>query len=530
LRGPAVYIERDASGQRLVGLRLIGDQEEERYSVPEEASPVEAIRFAAEWLRARIDSKSGGGIGMLCLDPRGAVCSWLDVPGSEDSVIKAAVRQKPAGAWGDWSATPAMAGTEAVESLAPMGASSLEPLGDQPTSKASGQGLILKGKQDPSHINRRSAVLALGDLPVRLMLDALDEMRIEVGQITSLWHAMALAWDPAAEITDNKADPLVSTSPRVDTAIVLVEATGRVQWAWSDEGNLVASGSAMIEPGAFDGDEKARAFGSGRLAMDWLAWTAQLGRSPRRVFCLIDNEHGSAGGAGAFGRAIGQVWPIAAVDLVPVDDPILSTFLRLQERTPGGKAKRQVKATQEIRTLTKRPGRAHRGMYRWIAGVILVGAVGLGILGYKLRASGADAVQKSADMETETNSLILSELGANADPMFPILSLQSAIDAEMSAGQNTDFAPIRPVLKAIDDLSFWLANMDGVELSSLTIDQAMNIVALDANSTAAAEAAPSLLKNAVIVNWDDGNIRRTGTTTRVNITGFWNDRKEEGGQ
>ncbi len=528
MRGPTVYLERDPSGQRLIGIRLIGDQEEERYSVPEDATPIEAIRFGAEWIRTRIDAKSGGGIGMLCLDPRGAVCSWLDVPSSEESVIKAAVRQKPSGAWGDWSSMPAMAGSESVESLVPVGASSLEPLGDKP-AKPSGQGLVLKSKADASNVHRRAAILAVGDLPVRLMIDALDEMKIEVGQVTSLWHAMASAWDPAAEAKDN-ADPLASGAAAVDTAIVLIEATGRVQWAWSDTGKLVASGSAMVEQDAFTGDANARTFGSGRLAMDWLAWTAQLGRSPRRVFCLIDTDHGSAGGSGEFGQAISNIWPSAAVDLVPVDDPIVTTFLRLQERTPGGKPKRQVAGSQQISSLAKRPGRAHRGMYRWIAGAIMIGAIGLGVLGYKARASGEEAAKEAATIAATTNSLILSELGENADPGFAVISLQAELDRLRAEGQNTDVRQAWPVLQAIDDVSFWLANMSGVELDSLLLDQTANVLKLEADSTASAEAAPDMLKNAELINWDDGVIRTTANATRISFTGFWRESQEEGGQ
>ena len=182
MRGPAVYVERDPSGQRLVGLRLIGDMQEERYSVPDEAGSLEGVRFAAEWLRARIDATTGGNIGLLCLDPRGAVCSWLDVPGSDASVVRAAVRQKSPGAWGDWSAMPALEAAETVESLVPVGGSSLEPLGNRELAKTGGQGLILgRKKADENDApSTRAAVLAMGDLPVKLLIDALDEMKIEV--------------------------------------------------------------------------------------------------------------------------------------------------------------------------------------------------------------------------------------------------------------------------------------------------------------------------------------------------------------
>lgn len=524
MRGPVVYVERDPSGQRLVGLRLIGERYEERYSVPEEASAIEGVQFAAEWLRARIDENAGGNIGLLCLDPRGAVCSWLDVPGADTSVVRAAVRQKPAGAWGDWSSMPALEAAETVESLVPAGGSSLEPLDDAQLARSNGQGLIIgrKKAEDDQPGSRRTAVLAVGDLPVKLLIDALDEMKIEVSQVTSLWHAIASAWDPAAEIRE-ESDPLVSVS-RVDTAVMLVEPDGRVQWAWCDEGKLLAAGSAMVEPDAFIDDEKARSFGTGRLAMDWLAWSAQLGRSPRRVLCLVDQDEGDTPGAGAFGQAISSVWPSASVDLLRVDDPILTTFLRLQERTPGGKIKRRAHETQPISSLVSRPGRAHRGMYRWIAGVILIGAVGLAVFGVKLRSSAEEATKRAADLTAETNALIVSELGTNADPMYPILSLQSAIDTLQTQQQGGDFDKVHPVLLSVDEIAVFLEYMNGVKLSRLQVDQTLNYLELDAETTTDAETAPNILiENAKYVNWGNAKVIQTSNKTRVTVQGHWRD-------
>lgn len=529
MRGPAVYVERDPSGQRLVGLRLIGDMQEEHYSVPDEADALEGVRFAAEWLRARIDATTGGNIGLMCLDPRGAVCSWLDVPGADATVVRAAVRQKSAGAWGDWSSMPALEAAETVESLVPVGGSSLEPLGDKQLAKNSGQGLIIRRKKadEEDAPSRRAAVLAMGDLPVKLLIDALDEMKIEVAQVTSLWHAIASAWDPAGEIREDN-DPLVSVS-RVDTAVILVEPDGHVQWAWCDEGELLAAGSARIEPDAFVDNEKARAFGSGRLAMDWLAWTAQLGRSPRRVLCLVDHDEGRTPGAGEFGQAIHNVWPGASLDLLRVDDPILTTFLRLQERTAGGKTKRRAHESKPIGSLASRPGRAHRGMYRWVAGVILIGAVALGVLGTKLRGSADDASMQAADITVETNALIVSELGVNADPVYPILSLQSAISALQLEQSGGDFEETRPVLLAVDEIAFFLANTTDVTLSRLLVDQSLNYIELDATTTEAAENQPKVLQNAIYVNWDDPEVRQTSTKTIATMQGYWRDIDTEEG-
>lgn len=522
MSGPSVYVERDASGQVLLGLRLIGAQgAEEHYRVPEEAPGVQGIKFAAQWLRSRLEAHEGSGLGLMCLDPRGAVCSWLDVPGSEDTVVRAAVRQKSSGAWGEWASLPALAGAGTVEALVPSSGSSLQPLG--PAGRNGQTGLAVRRSTEPE--SRRSAVIGLSDLPVRLLLDELDEMRISVGRIVTFWQAMALAWDPSAERVESD-DPLVS-SARVDTAVVLVEPGGRAQWTWSSAGELLAAGSAMLEEGALGGDPRARAFGAGRLAVDWLAWTAQLGRSPRRVICLIDESRGSDAGAAGFGEAVTGVWPGASVDLIRVDDPVLATFLRLGERTPGGKLRRDPARAGQVSSLAARPGRMHRAMYRWMAGAIALGAVALAIGGYKLRASGADASQQAEKVRSETNALILSKLGAQADPVYPMLSLQSILDAErQSRLSRQQLRDVRPVLQAIDDIAFFVGSMDGVQLSRVVVEQPTLLIELEAETTEQAELASDTLNKAMqgFVGWDRGSMRQgTGGKTRVAITGFWAD-------
>lgn len=522
MSGPCVYLDRDASGQQLLGLRIIGaGGAEERYRVPEEAPGVQGITFAAQWLRSRLEAHSDAGIGLLCLDPRGSVCSWLDVPSAEDNLVRAAVRQKPAGAWGDWASLPALQAAGTVEALVPTSGSSLQPL----LAAAPSTGSALAIRKQPQPAGRRSAVLGLSDLPVRLLLDELDTMRIGVDRVVTFWQAMALAWDPSAERVESD-DPLVS-SARVDTAVVLIEPNGRVQWAWSSAGELLAAGSAMLEAGALDGDDRARAFGAGRLAVDWLAWTAQLGRSPRRVICLIDETHGTPGGAAAFGEAVTGVWPGAAVDLLRVDDPILSTFARLTERTPGGKLRRDPAKAGSVASLASRPGRTHRAMYRWAALTIALGAVALATLGYKLRASASDASEQADKIRTETNALILSKLGQQADPVYPMLSLQSMLDAERQArASRQQLRDVRPVLQAVDDIAFYVGSMRGVSLSRLVVDQPTLLLELETDTTEQAEVASDTLNKAMqgFVNWDRGSMRQgTAGRTRVAVTGFWAD-------
>ena len=235
-------------------------------------------------------------------------------------------------------------------------------------------------------------------------------------------------------------------------------------------------------------------------------------------------------GRGEFGQAIHKVWPGASLDLLRVDDPILTTFLRLQEKTAGGKTKRRAHESKPIGSLASRPGRAHRGMYRWVAGVILIGAVALGVLGTKLRGSADDASKQAADITVETNALIVSELGVNADPVYPILSLQSAISSLQLSQDVDDFDEIHPVLLSVDEIAVFLEYMNGVTLSRLLVDQSLNYLELKAESTTDAEAAPSILiNNARYVNWGNASLRQTDSNTQVTLQGYWRDLdKEEG--
>lgn len=523
MTGPVVYVERDASGQRLTGLRVVAERGlEERYRVPEEAEVAQAVGFAAQWLRSRLEAQSGAGIGMLCLDPRGSVCSWLDVPSDEAPVVRAAVRQKPAGMWGEWPASAALAGAGTVEALVPAEGSSLQVVG-APKAAASG-GLALR-RSAPTE-SRRSAVIGLSDLPVRLLIDELDGLRIGIGRVVTLWQAMALAWDPSAERVDAGGDPLVS-SGHAETAVVLVEPSGRVQWVWSSEGVLLAAGSSMLEEGALAGDAKARASGAGRLAVDWLAWTAQLGRSPRRVYCLVDESHGSAEGVGAFGEAVSGVWPGAAVDLMRVEDPVLATLSRLSERTPGGKLRRDPARAGTVAGLSARPGRAHRSMYKWTAGAIAVGALALGALGYQLRGSAAGARAEERKVRSETGALILSELGDRADPVYPQLSLQTMLnETEQAVQARRQLRDVQPVLRAVDDVAFYVGSMRGVQLTRIVVDQPTLLLELETETTEQAETASETLNRAMqgFVNWSRGTMRPgTGGRTRVSITGYWVD-------
>ncbi|HED53288.1 MAG TPA: hypothetical protein ENJ00_03705 [Phycisphaerales bacterium] len=511
-----IYLERDPSGQRLLAVRLIGEHDEQRWTAPDDATPDVAVRQAAEWIRSQID-ESGGSVGLLCLDPRGAVCSWIDIPERTEAMIRASVRQAQPGAWGEWAKPPnkdAQSIPGIVESLVPPMGATYEPVSARAESST-----------------KRAAVLAMGDLPVRVLIDALDELRVPVQRIATLWHVMATAWDPAAEFVPSD-DVLTTTPAAMDTAVVMIEPGSRVQWAWSDGGSLLAAGSARIEPTALVDDADARSFGVGRLATDWLAWSAQLGRAPRRVLCLITDGEGTDEGLGAFGRAIGQIWPEASVDLVRVDDPISATFARLQERTAGGKPRRKLSEHDQIESLANRPGRTHRGMFRWVAAAVLIAAVGLAVLGSKLRAAGADAKKQIAGIKSETGQLILASLGAEADPVYPELTLQSKLDeARQKVNETSSLRPTYPVLEAVDNISFIVSSIDGVNLTRLTIAQDVCNIELEGDDTESVELAPEIIKSAMrgFIDWGDGTISKRGPKTVISILGYWSENQPEPG-
>ena len=517
MNAPTVYLDRDPPGQALLGLRLIGDSDAERWEPDADADPSSVPAMAAAWLRTQVS----GRIGLLCLDLHGAVCSWLDVPSGDATVVRAAARQAPPGMWGDWPAmggggdTPAQAGLD-------WRAASVQTVSPTAAPARSRGGLRLRGSTDDVGTTPapRAAALGVSDLPVRLLLDELDRSGVAVDRVASLWHAMATAWDPGAAAETADEDPLASRDES-DAAVVLVTEDGRLAWTWSSAGTLLAAGTTRIDHSALAGDPGASTQAAGRISADWLAWTSQLARSPGRVICLADDAIGD--GIAVLGRAIGSSWPGASIDLFRVPDPVGSTLVRLRETTAGGKPTRPLDASARLDELGARPGRSHKAMYRWGATAMIAGAACCVALGIQQRQSAREAITESATLTGAQRDRVREVIPDAPDLTYPALVAGNERDRLRAERQTpSDIQPIPPMLMGVEQIGF-VVSSTGVRLERLELAMGLATVDVTGPTTESVELLPSTLRGGTdLFTWDsNADIRQTAGRYRTNITGFW---------
>ncbi len=441
------FLRRDHRGGALRALRLVGQTTDE--SFPPEGSlsgAPEDFASAARWVRERFEAtRSASSIALLCLDTDGGVCTWATAPSTEPRVLAASIRF----GGGDG----AKAGGGAFDYFAPSAEeSTLEAL---PVVRQASGGL-------------RSAVLGLSDVPARLLIDALDRENIPTESAATLWHAMARAWDPGAPRASSpgRDDAPVDSGPM--SAILLADPEGRLVWCWSAAGQLKCAGSLRlrIRPASeADNTEAGPILGADdatRLAAEWLSWAVQLGKSPRRVICVMPPGDDTA----ALGEALGRAWPGATIDVLAHDDPIGATLRRLAdtiESTP-----RTATEAPALAVLGRRPGRAHRAMYRWRALGLLIFAIAIIVVGWQL-SSAADRAKDDGQSWEERWKSVIGEVypdGLRASlgesPLKRLTDELRRREREMLPVERTDQA--MPVAAEFETLSMVLASTNcGVE-------------------------------------------------------------------
>ncbi|HRQ73644.1 MAG TPA: hypothetical protein PLU35_11505, partial [Phycisphaerales bacterium] len=381
----ACYLERADRGGRIERVRLLGPRDEDSWTLraADPSDPVAvgaALREAAEWVRDRL-ATTGDRLSSVCVDADGSLCGWVTSASASPEVVGAMIRQGVAGP-GEADEGPAPVGGTAL-SLSPdleiEGGASVQPLAEDDAD----------GRQ-PEHERRRLAVLAVPDAAVRLLLDHLDALGVETPRVRSIFHAAALSWDPAARVGAGAMSDRVVAESVGTSAVVLSDSRGRLLWAWSRGGDLIAAGGmrlprAQPRPSTEDEESKPRvpdrpevAVGSAeiaRLSGEWLAWASQLGAAPSRITVVMPaavwTEGGGLGGAAA---AIGAAWPGSTIDAAAEDDPISATIRLAMERddAPG-----DPRPATSLVALSRRPGRAHRTMMHWASAAVAAAGVGL---------------------------------------------------------------------------------------------------------------------------------------------------------
>lgn len=455
------YVERTGLGAALTGVRVIARRSAKQWSAgaaPKSgASILEATASAARWIIEQTTGASGGvKRTTMCVDLDASVCSWMTVPSPDARIVRAAAQAVQVGAGtdegGGHSGTWLSHGSVGLDL-------SVQALAERPQTDANGK--------LPAILRQRIGVLAAPDLAVRALLDELDRLAFTPERVISLWHAMAEAWAAPAGDARTSDDARVVASDEPTTAVVLVEATGRLHWCWSRSGTLLAAGSMRLRRSESTPEVEADRPDNrvvtpirpvallevtrsdvGRVVGEWLAWSIELGLAPARIVCLgpdtitcagLDLDLPGTSGVAAVGQALGQAWPGTVVAAEVLDDPVSTTLARLAERLDDDDGPSASAPSAEIEDLSSRPGRGTRRMYQWLSAAIVMGAVLVGVLGYRLSVK-ADETRERIETLTADRAKLLTDLrplapaaAGSTDPAAELRKRRGQIEAEIKA-------------------------------------------------------------------------------------------------
>lgn len=558
------YLERIQRGGLLRAARIIGHGVDLRW--PEATTPVvDSVDAALPWIDRGAEfvqehlsnTRSAGRLEALVLDVDGAMCSWVTGLGSDHQAVAAAARMGSvsdhhlADSPGSESAsvTPVtyFASDEVDSTIQPLG----QPADDVPSAPSSGEGggvailsrLKKSGSKTSSAPVGRRGILAACELPGRLFVDALDRRGVEVGRAITLWHALAQAWDPSSKLSPSGSGSTGLTSANA-CAVLLIDAGNeanvedkdaappRLVWAWSRRGELLAGGSMRLahvrgESGSEItlGKEEAS-----RLAAEWLAWSMQLGISPRRVVCVFPENTRENDSARAFGTALGAAWNGAMIDAVVTRDPIGDTLERLAlalestsekliETTPGA----------ALVELSSRPGGAHRSMYKWIAIAVLAASVVMGVVAWQAKRS-AERISESSMVWYE-KGMTAAKDALGTSPIDPMQSLRDEVRLrERELIPPSRVVPAKPILEELETVSMVISHEDltleTLDLSSATLVR-ITITAKDIKTLEAVTDALRQISNSRVNRWEadyrEFNDPKGGKAVRATLSATWQD-------
>ncbi len=523
------YIERTGGGQRIARAQLVTAGGVAQWEQKDDASAVDQARKAASWIAHQLAQTDRPRVlDLLCVDTDGGVCTWLDAPAHEPAILVAALRQGD-----DLNAASLGSAMLPWQSLTAMDDATIQALGE------------------PGHAGgQRVAAMGLPDASVRVVLDALDDLNIVVQRVISIWNAMAMVWDPAEHVDQD--DPLVVTASSSVRAVVMLDPAGRLIWCWSHCEKLIACGSARLalshdlevdnqQIQQTDNDQPQHMpilseADIGRLMTDWLGWSSQLGVAPSRILCLGpmpslgDDDSRTRLSAARIGKALGERWAGASVDLVLEPDPVGVTLDRLcvRDRTLGDADEARV-----LVGLSHRSGRAHRSLYRWGAMLIVLLGI-LFIVGGVRRFQVAALARESAG---KIQSRLIETLQAKAPEAafstYPGDELQKLINKLSPAAMTQSDSELRyvPIMEELATISLVVARPD-VTLKKIDLRREIAMFTVSVPSTAAGESLIRAMDDIAgsHVRWT-GNIesnRRGQDERTVRFTGTWDIKEQKG--
>ncbi len=529
------YIRRSDRGGALRGLRLVGEHTDDTWQAGNANDPsiiAQSIAEGAKWVRDRLDANAGKlrSLSVLCLDPDGAVCSWVKPEDADTSLLDAVI-----------TGTSAKHDPDAL---------------DEPEHH---HGIGERFPQLPLELSfefldahetstgSRAAVMACPDVPGRLLKDELDTLGIRVDKFTSIWHAIASVWDPGAGDAAHSAQRIVSSDAPIVAIIAIDAQDGRLIWTWSRQGRLIVGGASRIAlaQGEHEHLPLIRNEDIARISSDWLGWSSQLGLAPAKIVFVgnpgqIESlpdptsplpEHTQKGApphprphrglsAAQIGAALAKAWPDATIDLIEHDDPIGESLHKLASTHQG-------KSIDSLGALENRPGRVHRRMYRWAAAALVAVSALIGLLGYELFAQAEQVNEQTAKLKVQRLESITSYDQELVLSPFVIKDLQNQLDQMRQSQGPLTTSQSNPIMEELETLSYVLGT-PGIEIITLQLNNNTVAITIRVEDIAQAEQINQSLTaiRGSHLRWRPFELKNRGQQIEATFTARW---KEAGG-
>jgi hypothetical protein len=550
------YVERDERGNSIRRVRLIGQGTQSALETQAGQARVDP-KVAAEWIAKELaGTRDSRAVTMLCLDTDGAVCCWLSSPSTDPAVLNIVARSAGAG-----GTEEASRGVTPIDYYAPgMMEASIEPLGTAVARPPVQRKRLFKSKQSAATadqpVSSRLAILAMSDVPGRLLVDALDKQSVPVETAASLWHAMAIAWDPAwkaPSVMEAAEDPLAPRTRPLVCATALVDPTGKLLWCWSKAGSLLVAGSMRLravsnEQNISDGSgvegsgDVSRGVGGAvtyvlgeeevaRLTTEWIGWAAQVGCAPQHItLCMCE---GTQGDVAQFGQLLGKALPGTPIDAGFHGDPVGATLERVAQRleqTPTGQG---VSGGSALVGLATRRGRAHRTYYFWTAAAIGGAAAIAAAAGFQFRSMADQARKRAADVAIESGELVAEHFPtASAGPGYSLLQATTEEVRKLrSLAEPAKRELPFPLLEELASVAMIVGSgnyaLESIELeSSLNAQSKMTVLATSLADEEALNEALRSISGLHVVGWIPGATsanqpRSPSGQYKVNYTAQW---------
>lgn len=477
----ACYIESDLSSVRLVGDGVDEIWRAAAFSEDTGGSAVSRMvsraRDAAAWTAGRIGRSRK--LGAVVISVEDAICARVSAPSAARDVLAAALSQRER----EWTSDT---GGTTVQAL-------VQPKRRSKRDDANGDAI--------APTTGRMTVVELHDGPVRLWLDQLDRQGVSPESVETLWHGMADAW-PSSGAADHTL-----------TGVVL-ELEDLVLWSWSRGRDLLAAGHARkaIPEAPEDGAALSTPDSPAappRLALDWLAWSAQLGDAPQRVVVVAPDPN-------PLKDVIHERWPATKIDARAATDPLAHTLSALANQAVETDDPRRC-----VVDLTHRPGRAHRWLSYWTVAAILLLALGIGAIGFRQRLAISQARDITTDLRAEIDASIREIDPALAGNPAPARALRSVLVQEREANKPIE-APQGPypifdeLLKASSAIAMEIAEKEDANVRSIKFDELQAEITIAVPDFATGEAIFDKLRaSGSRMDWRNTFLGAPPTTQRL---------------